>query len=233
MKFNGPLCSGYYIVNTNKAMIKERLLLFTICIVLISCNRGPDLSQNIDVHRIDRIIDEFGKLADSTYSDSTVLGTIMDFKTIDMNGVIESVEEGRAINLYYENIRSKKTSVFPIFEIRNTSKVILPVYGHGLWGKIWAKVVIDKATMNVLNIEFGHKSETPGIGGNINEPEFKTQFIGSKIYLSKNNFSLYKNDKKLIEGEQKIDGMSGATITSKAAIEMLNNDLLKYKPYLR
>ncbi|NOQ75085.1 MAG: FMN-binding protein [Crocinitomix sp.] len=214
-------------------MKKKLLLFFTICFVLISCDQGLDLGQNLGVHKKDRITNEFGNLADSTYTDSTDLKTILDFKTIDMNGAIESVEEAIAINLYIENISSKEAEVFPIFEIQNTSRVILPVYGHGLWGRIWAKVVVDKSTMKVANIEFGHKSETPGIGGNINEPEFKTQFIGSEIDLTTNNFSLYQGGKSLIEGQQKIDGMSGATITSKAAIEMLNNDLLKYKPYLR
>ena len=123
--------------------------------------------------------------------------------------------------------------MYPIFEIKNTTKVILSVFGNGLWGKIWAKVVVDKKSFEVVDIDFDHKSETPGVGGNINEAAFRDQFIGSIVKLENNTYSLYKEDKLIIDGNQRIDGMSGATITSKGAIEMLNNDLMLYKNYLR
>lgn len=217
-------------------MKKKLLLILTIGVVLIACDQRPKWFQNHeknkDVYQLKWTISELGQLADSTFTDSTDLKTILDFKTIDLNGIVKSVDMQTAIKLYNSNIENEEENLYPFFEIRNTSKVILPVFGQGLWDKIWGKVILDKKTMKVLNMEFEHKGETPGRGGNIDDPAFKAQFIGSKIDLLSNTYSLYQEANLVIEGKQKIEGMSGATITSKGAIEMLNDDLLKYKKYL-
>ena len=62
---------------------------------------------------------------------------------------------------------------------------------------------------------------------------FEDEFIGTKINLDKNTFTLQKNMENTIDDGVIIDGISGATITSEAAIKMVNEGLKKYKGYLR
>lgn len=217
-------------------MKSKLLILITLTSLIISCIKRPkfvnEFEKNKNKYEYQSTITELGKLADTTYTNSTDLKSIMDFKTIDLNGSIKSISMETAIQQYVSNTKNNKPEFYPIFEIKNTSKVILPVFGQGLWGRIWGKVMLDKESMKVIKIEFDHRSETPGIGGNINDSIFNHQFMGSTAYLTKNDYSLYQSDEIIIEGKQRIDGISGATITSKGAIEMLNSDLMKYKEYL-
>ena len=212
-------------------------LILTSAISIFGCDTRPkfvqDLEKNRDVYQLRWTMTEFGRLADTTFTDSTDLKSILDFKTIDVKGAVKSVDMETAIKLYNSNIENKKPELYPIFEIKNTSRVILPVFGQGLWDKIWGKVVLDKNSMKVIDMEFDHKSETPGIGANIKDSIFTNQFIGSKIYLNENTYTLFQEDNMKIDGKQWIDGISGATITSEGAIQMLNKDLVKYEKYLR
>lgn len=218
-------------------MKTRTFLILTLVATIYSCDTRSkffkDIEKNYDAYQYQWTVLELGMLADSLFTDSTDLKSILDFKTIDLKGSVKSVDMETAIKNYISNIEDEKPKLYPIFEIKNTSKVILPVFGQGLWDKIWGKVLLDKESLEVLKIEFSHKSETSGIGGNINDPTFKEQFNGSTINLLGNNYSLYQSEKIVIEGNLRIDGMSGATMTSRGAIEMLNSDLIKYKEYLR
>jgi len=220
-------------------LLKRIFLIILFGSFLICCHQKPSaVVKDIEVtneqtpYWMQFIILELGKIADSTFNDSKDLNSILSFKIIDTKGTVKPVSMEKAIKLYYSNTKNNSPLVYPIFEIKNSSKVILPVFGKGLWDKIWAKVVVDKKTFKVLQIEFDHKGETPGFGANISEPEFKSQFIGSILNLNQASYSLYKNYERLIKGDSKIDAISGATITSMGAIEMLNKGLLKYRVYL-
>ena len=182
--------------------------------------------ESIETHQ-KGIIYDFGKFVDSTFTDSSDLNLIFNFKTIDQKGNIETVEMNEAINLFDKHISGEKTDLYPIFEIKHSTNVVLPVYGKGLWDAIWSKVVIDRRTLRVVNIDFGHDSETPGLGGNINDSVFRNQFIGTAIDFTERTYALYQSNRKVIEGKQRIDGLSGATLTSRGAIEMLNTKVHK------
>jgi Na+-transporting NADH:ubiquinone oxidoreductase subunit C len=217
-------------------MNSKILLLLIFAITIVGCDTrskfAQKLEKNHDVYQYKWTVTELGRLVDTTFIDSTNLNSILDFKMIDLEGNVKSVDMEIAIKQYISNIESEKPKLYPIFEIKNTSKVILPVFGQGLWDRIWGKVVLDKKTMKVLKIKFNH-SEAPGLGGNINDSTFSHQFKGSTINIANSNYSLYQSGKEVIQGNQRIDGVSGATMTSKGVIEMLNNDLMKYEKYLR
>lgn len=213
-------------------------LVFTIAIIgLIACHTPslPDsgyVTLNDDVQK-KWAIRELGLLADSTFTDSSDLNSILAFKAIHKQGVITTIEMDRAIQLYIENKIQTDAELHSIFEIKQSSHVILLLSGDGLWDKISASLLIDKKSLKIVNIAFEHVGETPGLGGQINESAFESQFIGTTINLESNSFSLYQEAVKIIHGKHKIDGITGATITSKGVIEMLNEGLAKYKVYLQ
>lgn len=91
--------------------------------------------------------------------------------------------------------------------------------------------LVDKKSNQILDIAFDHLAESEGYGAEINQEAFENQFIGKAIYGDSNSFGLNQAGRTIIEGYTIVDGLSGATITSKAAVEMINNGLLKYRNY--
>ena len=215
--------------------MKKLSLLTIIAFTLISCISGA--RQELLKHDPTAIrpwhIKELGEFVDSTFTDSTALSSLLSFKTIDMEGQVNSVTMEEALSLHLTCQRNGAKRLYPLFEIKHTSKVILTVYGDGLWDKIWAMVIVDKETLKVVDIEFDHKIETPGFGARIVEDPFQSQFIGTVLQLSANNYSLVQEGERLIDGRQSIDGISGATMTSKGVVNMLNEGLSPYESYLR
>ena len=56
--------------------------------------------------------------------------------------------------------------------------------GPGLWGEITAGVGFDAALETFRGIEIIDQNETPGLGGRIDEPWFKEQFMGKRPPLT-------------------------------------------------
>lgn len=171
-------------------------------------------------------------LADTSHLVDTSVSALLNPLVLDAEGQVKSVKMGRALELYNFNTGTNKANQFPIFEVRNSNKVILPFYGKGLWASIWADVLLDKDSMKIVDIRFDHFSETPGMGAEITKSSFSTQFVQAKLSVNAKSFGLFQDGKESLKGPQRIDGISGATETSKGAVTMLNNGLLKYQKYL-
>lgn len=107
---------------------------------------------------------------------------------------------------------------FPLYVIDNLTTVI-PMQGNGLWGPIWGYIAIGPDGNTVVDANFSHKSETPGLGGEITTEKFQRQFRGCPF--RKNN----------CYSPIEVDAITGATKTSKGVEEMINKTLLLYLPY--
>lgn len=105
--------------------------------------------------------------------------------------------------------------------------MVVSVQGKGLWGPIWGYVVLSEDGSTIKGVSFAHKSETPGLGAKITDDEFANAFIGKKLYDQNGAFTSVRVVKKGQEGdireENRVDAISGATITSKGVDEMMGN----------
>ena len=108
----------------------------------------------------------------------------------------------------------------PVFVIDRQTSVI-PMQGNGLWGPIWGYIAIASDGKTVVGATFGHKSETPGLGGEITTEKFQGQFAGKQVM---DNGSLVPIE---------FDAITGATKTSNGIKEMIYSTLEKYSAYLR
>lgn len=126
--------------------------------------------------------------------------------------------EKRQYPLYVANIDGEK-------------RYVLPMVGKGLWGPIWGYVAIKSDMTSIFGAKFDHKTETPGLGAEINKPFFFDQFKSEAI--SENG--VYKQIKVVKDGSGaqpfKVDGITGGTITSKGVEEMLDRTLKVYVTY--
>ena len=106
-----------------------------------------------------------------------------------------------------------------------TSGIALRLDGKGLWGPIWGYAVISEDGQTLKGVSFDHKSETPGLGAKITDKAFLNAFKGKKLYDKDGNFVsvrvLKLGTSPEIADENRVDAISGATLTSKGVDEML------------
>lgn len=108
----------------------------------------------------------------------------------------------------------------PLFVIDRQTSVI-PMQGNGLWGPIWGYLAVAADGKTIVGVTFGHKSETPGLGGEITTEKFQDQFGGKQIMENGHVVPI------------EFDAITGATKTSNGVREMIDSTLEKYKGYLK
>ena len=127
--------------------------------------------------------------------------------------------------------------LFPLFICNKDGKsfYIIPVQGKGLWGPIWGYISLEGDMNTIYGASFGHKSETPGLGAEIETEKFQQQFIGKKIFDESGKFvsvTVLKGGASPTDMHG-VDAVSGATVTSKGVTEMFKRTLSNYIPYFK
>lgn len=99
--------------------------------------------------------------------------------------------------------------------------------GKGVWGPIWGYAVVSEDGQTLKGVSFDHKSETPGLGAKITDEAFLNSFKGKKLYDKDGNFVsvrvLKPGTASEIAEENRVDAISGATLTSRGVDEMLSS----------
>lgn len=116
---------------------------------------------------------------------------------------------------------------------------VLPLTGQGLWGPISGYLALTPDFNTIKGVTFATKMETPGLGAEIAAPPFEDQFHGKHIYDSAGklvSIEVVKGEAAKVAHDRidhAVDGVSGATITSKGVEEMFRRWLNIYEPYFR
>ncbi len=113
--------------------------------------------------------------------------------------------------------REKYSRVYLLRENGELSKIILPVYGKGLWSTLYGYIALESDKNTIAGLTFYEHKETPGLGGEVDNPIWKAKWIGKKISNDQGiAIEVVKGsvDPTSDSAEYQIDGLSGATITS-------------------
>ena len=105
---------------------------------------------------------------------------------------------------------------------------VLPLKGRGLWGGIWGYVAVSLDGEKVLGAFFNHESETAGLGALIKDEPFQSQFIGRPIFGEDGKVALTVVKKGESKAQTEVDGVTGATLTSKGVGEMVQSGIQQY-----
>lgn len=135
--------------------------------------------------------------------------------------------------LVQDTLRYGEQEVY-VANLNGATKYILPLSGKGLWGGIGGYLALDEDKNTIYGVNFNHESETPGLGAKIVEPEFRSQFEGKHIRNAANevvSVAVLKAGKHA-EGQEQVDAISGATITSSGVSTMLEVNLSEYAEFL-
>tara|TARA_X000000368_G_scaffold404436_1_gene380462 strand:+ start:513 stop:1295 length:783 start_codon:yes stop_codon:yes gene_type:complete len=121
-------------------------------------------------------------------------------------------ENFQAIYLHYEN--------------ESLKAIILPVRGYGLWGTMKGYLALESDLKTIIGLEFFDHKETPGLGGEIDNPKWKAIWKGKEVYSDAGDvvISVIKGsvDKSNKNAKYQVDGLSGATITSNGVTNLLS-----------
>ncbi|MCA0364923.1 MAG: NADH:ubiquinone reductase (Na(+)-transporting) subunit C [Bacteroidetes bacterium] len=157
---------------------------------------------------------------------------------VNGEGEIVNGEKPSGLVMKEEVAKPVKDRKLPVYIFKNSDgskNYVVPLYGVGLWGPVWGFLSFEKDLNTVKGAYFDHKGETPGLGAEIAEKPFQSQFIGKKIKDEKNNFVsvnvLKTTIKSPLAPEHRVDAISGGTLTSDGTNNMIKNSVEGYLKY--
>lgn len=115
---------------------------------------------------------------------------------------------------------------------------VLPISGKGLWSIIYGYLALEPDGNKVKGVTFYKHGETPGLGGEVENPEWTAKWVGKTILGDGDKLAYIAVKKGAVdpsipnEKNHMVDGLSGATITGRGITNFVKSDLDAYKPYL-
>ncbi len=105
--------------------------------------------------------------------------------------------------------------------------MVIPIEGKGLWSTLYGFIALEKDGNNIAGITFYDHKETPGLGGEVDNPGWKAKWAGRKAYDTSQ--SPWEPKIGVIKGvagspaedPYNVDGLSGATITGRGVDALL------------
>ena len=115
---------------------------------------------------------------------------------------------------------------------------ILPVSGKGLWSTLYGYLALEADKNHVRGIQFYKHGETPGLGGEIENPAWTAGWKGKCIRGDDGEIVSVTVKKGKVdasipkENKHYVDGLAGATITSNGVTRFVKRDLKAFSTYL-
>ena len=206
-----------------------------VCSILVAATAvalKPVQQRNEDEYR-QRIILEVAGLMQPGVSIETLFAAI-ETRMVEIDSgdyVSELAASDAELNvaipaeLDIANIRQRAvySPVYLVKEEGELQQIILPVYGSGLWSTMYGylSVATDGSTVNGLR--FYSHAETPGLGDQIDKPEWRAQWVGKQLYDGNGvaRIEVVRGVAQDRNSRYEIDGLSGATLTGRGVSELV------------
>ncbi len=169
-------------------------------------------------------------------ADLTELG--IDLATYDQRAVINDEQYSEAIPGDEDVANIKRRVNYPLIYVREIDgaidTIVLPVNGYGLWGIMYGFLALEGDANTVRGLAFYELKETPGLGAEVRNPNWMALWPGKKVYSASGEVGL-RVVKGAGSGDYQVDGLSGATLTSRGVDNLIQYWLgdAGYGPALR
>ena len=105
-----------------------------------------------------------------------------------------------------------------------TDKIILPVHGYGLWSTLYGFVALESDANTVAGLGFFEHGETPGLGGEVDNPAWKAQWPGKQVF--RDGEAVIGLVKGTVNPDSpdaifQVDGLSGPTLTANGVTNLV------------
>lgn len=122
--------------------------------------------------------------------------------------------------------RARYSTVYLLQRDGELERIVLPVHGYGLWSTMYGFLALEGDMNTVAGITFYEQQETAGLGGEVDNPAWKAVWPGKEIYDGDGDVVLTVAkgavDPKSSGAEHKIDGLAGATLTSRGVQNLIH-----------
>lgn len=233
---------------TKYVVIFATLVCFACAIVVASTAVGLKSRQeyNARVDRLSKVLSVAGLVAEGESLSSTEVLERFDANVVAMAVNLETGEYDESINVveYDQRARSKDEAtsrvapenaakvrrlpnhgiVYLVKEGETVTRVILPVEGYGLWSTLYGFLALDRDLRTVRGITFYEHGETPGLGGEVENPRWQAGWEGRLAFndVGEVALSVIKGSAGSAEEDPyHVDGLSGATITSRGVSNLI------------
>ncbi len=214
------------------------VILVAAVLASVSMALKPRQKRNFEIEKKKNILASVNIESNATTAEKIYSEKILNEYVVNVKG--EQVD-GDAFNTDLKKERAKAADemVLPIFEFQTDEglKYVLPLRGSGLWGPVWGFISLNDDMNTIYGANFDHEGETPGLGAEISTVAFEKEFIGKKLFDNSGKLVSILVAKvgqgQNVSEENKVDGISGGTITSKGLEKMLLDDFTKYQEFLK
>ena len=205
----------------NKALDQKKNVLIAAGLFDKEVNKNSEVEE-IYEENVERVlIDlETGEPVDSDTIDPEKYDQRKAAKNPDLN---KPIEPSDALG----GIKKREKFAF-VYRVKNketgeVDKVVLPVYGKGLWSTLYGFLAVGIDGNTISGITFYEHAETPGLGGEIESEKFKEEWPGKTLFDEDGEVAIALVKAGVQKSEDHgIDALSGATITSNGVEEMVH-----------
>jgi Na+-transporting NADH:ubiquinone oxidoreductase subunit C len=114
--------------------------------------------------------------------------------------------------------------VYSVRGAEGVDKLILPIEGKGLWSTLYGYLALAPDTTTIEGIIFYQHGETPGLGGEVDNPSWKALWNGRQAFDESWDpaITVIKGAAGPPEEDPyRVDGLSGATITARGVSHLV------------
>ena len=186
---------------------------------LQQANKNKDIQSNIlaaaGIDKVENVSDTFNAKIEARVVNMTT-GEFVDTDPTIFDFEKSKYDAALSVSLKEKGVKDiagiqRVTKESPVYiskkEDGSIDAIILPIQGYGLWGLMYGFISLESDGETVKGIIFYKHNETPGLGGEIQNPQWTSTWEGKELPI------------QIVKGtagndEHKIDGLSGATLTS-------------------
>lgn len=211
------------------------VVIVAFLLAFVSSALKPTQDKNVEIDKKKQILAALNirdlqdaKAIEEKYNEVILADMVINAKGDTLNAGAEKDQAGFKV----EN-KEISTENLPIYicNVDGQTKYVVPMSGRGLWGGLWGYMAINDDCATVFGAYFSHESETAGLGSPIAEQKFQDQFKNMHIFAdtASTQVALTIVKKGQVKNpEYEVDGLTGATLTTKGAAAMVTDGLQQY-----
>lgn len=228
----------------NKTNSNSYTFIFSIIMVVVvgavlafaATSLQPLQYENMRQEKMQNILATVGIQTEREQAEGLYTQYIVEELVLNSQGKVKEGVEAFNVDLAKELKRVAEDQNFPLYmaNVEGERYYIIPLRGSGLWNAIFGYIALKDDINTIKGVVFDHLGETPGLGAEITQVWFREAFSEEKIYDGNGNFigvSVVKGDPSTSKDDNKVDAISGATITGDGVSDMISERLRHYLPY--
>ena len=206
-------------------------VVFSLLLTGTAVGLKPRQERNVLLDQQKNVLKALGLIDGQTKPTAETIETLYKTNVLELSMTAEG-------KLTQKGVTDK--TIYAVKQNDTLTKYALPFKAYGLWSWVYGYIAFAGNGNTIIGLTVFQHAETPGLGGEVEKPWFQNQFVGKTITdqngkfvsvgIAKGKASDSVSDEKLANY---VDGMSGATITSKGMEKYLKLEIEKYEPFAK